>query len=356
MKKLFTLFLAVALLLSLAACGKERSPSQPEPQPDPSGKSESGEPAREEEPASPQKREWSLKPGKVVPYTNTDSLTWDTPYTNDGLWELGTAAEWEAFQSLLQTADVSYLGVAEAPVADTEAEFPVESELKILRALENARPDYFSKFENPATGGNYLIGAYAPDGSQIFVVTYDDFWLTVTFVQNEELGSYIFNGENLNLDLPSLEKYCSDSPLYGMDPGEFVPLGDERLTLPVKRQYGTQEDLDRWYDLIQTAKINRMVFNNMNGTPGELSAGVERQIRTLLQSAEVALYPPETREDPVTGGGVAVIAYDSEGQKLFGAAYIGNWFTVQFGEEDTCCIFNGEGSEDLGYLAAIRPE
>lgn len=362
MKKLSALLLAALLVFSLAACGGGEPPSAPAPQPQsPSSAGEPAPPAPSAggssagNPAAQPKREWNLQPGKVIAYTDTEGLerlTWNTPYTNDGLWELGAEKEWEAFQTLLRTADVSYLEVSDR--VDTEGELPVEDELKILQALENAQPDYFQEFENPAVGRNYLIGAYDPDGNQLFVVTYDGFWLTATFPREEGWGSCIFDGEKLELDLPSLEKYHSDAIFFGLNSGEVIPMDDERLTGPLaKRGYGTQADLDRWHDLIQTAAINRFVVHRTGTEPGELPVEIEGQLRTLLRDAEPALYPPETKEDPVTGGGVTILAYDEEGRRLFTVSYLGNWFTVRFGEEETEVIFNGETDENLNLLLTM---
>ena len=128
---------------------------------------------------------------------------------------------------------------------------------------------------------------------------------------------------------------------------------DERLVVPLKREYGTQAELDRWNDLIRTARINRFMVCRTGAQPGELPVEIEGQLRTLLQSAQLDLYPPETKEDPVTGGGITIIAYGEGGQPLFTAAYIGNWFTVRFGEEENNIIFNGKESEDLALLLTM---
>lgn len=230
----------------------------------------------------------------------------------------------------------------------------METELEILRALEAAQPEFFERMENPATGGTYGIGIYDREGKELLEVGYDGFWFMVSFFTEEKSSNYIFNGERMNLDLPSLEKYRSDSPFFGLDPGEVISMEDERLAGPLlKGSYGTQADLDRWYSLIQTAEINRLAVCRTGAGPGELPVPIEGQIRTLLQSAQVTLYPPETKEDPVTGGGVTILAYGGEGQQLFCVTYIGSWFTVQFGEEEARVIFNGEESEDLAFLLTI---
>ena len=185
-------------------------------------------------------------------------------------------------------------------------------------------------------------------------VGYDGFWFAVSFYTEEKISSYIFDGSRMSLDLPSLEKYCSDSPFFGLDPGEVVSMDDQRMAGPLlKRSYGTQTDLDRWNDLIQTARINRFVVCRTGAEPGELPVAVEGQLRTLLQSAQLDLYPPKTKEDPVTGGGITIIAYGEGGQPLFTAAYIGNWFTVRFGEEENNIIFNGEADADLELLLTM---
>lgn len=349
MKRLFALLLAATLVLTLAACGGGKDPSAPESQPQsPPAGAEPVAPSGSGEPTSQPEQMRNLQPGMIS--ADAIGLIWDTPFASDGLWELGTEAEWEAFQTLLRTGEISHLKVSDA-WADTDAELSVEKELEILQALENAQPDYFQQFENPATGGNYFIGAYDPDGNQLFVITYDGFWFTVTFPQGEAPGSYIFNGEKLNLELPSLERYRSD---FGLVPGEIIPGDDPRLGGLAKHHYGTQADLDRWYDLVETAEINRFAVCRTGTTPEELPVAVEGQLRMLLRSARPALYPPETKEDPVTGGGITIIAYGGQGEQLFSASYLGNWFTVRFGEEETEAVFNGEESQELALLLTME--
>ena len=348
MKKLMVFLLAAALVLSLAACGGGETPSAPETQPEsPFSGAEPVPEASSQEPASQPEREWDLQPGKVLPYDRPERSE-ERPYS----WELGTEKELAEFKALLGTADISYLTACDW--TDVEAELPVETELEILRALEAAQPEFFERMENPATGGTYGIGIYDREGKELLSVGYDGFWFVVSFFTEEKISNYIFNGERMNLDLPSLEKYCSDSPFFGLDPGEVISMEDERLAGPLlKGSYGTQADLDRWYSLIQTAEINRLAVCRTGAGPGELPVPIEGQIRTLLQSAQVTLYPPETKEDPVTGGGVTILAYGGEGQQLFCVTYIGSWFTVQFGEEEAKVIFNGEESEDLAFLLTI---
>ncbi len=350
MKKLFALFLAAALTLSLSACGGGDAPSAPEPQSppvstEPAAPSDPGGPSAGE-PASQPGREWDLQPGKVLRYNQPEEPE-GRPYS----WELGTEKELNEFKALLQTADISYLTACDW--TDVEAELPVKTELEILQALENAQPGFFEKMENPATGGTYSIGLYDREVKELLSVGYDGFWFAVSFYTEEKISSYIFDGSRMSLDLPSLEKYRSDSPFFGLDPGEVVSMEDERLVVPLKREYGTQAELDRWNDLIRTARINRFVVCRTGAQPGELPVAVEGQLRTLLQSAQLDLYPPETKEDPVTGGGITIIAYGEGGQPLFTAAYIGNWFTVRFGEEETNIIFNGEADADLELLLTM---
>ena len=348
MKKLFSILL-LSLLLLLSACGGGEGPSAPVPQ-SPPVSPEVTPPAPEasvgDELVSPPEREWNLQPGKVLRYDRPERSE-ERPYS----WELGTEKELAEFKAMLRTADISYLTASDW--TDMEEELPVETELEILRALEDAQPEFFEKMENPATGGTYEIGIYDREGKELLSVGYDGFWFAVSFYTEEKISSYIFDGSRMSLDLPSLEKYRSDSPFFGLNPGEVVCMEDERLVVPLKREYGTQAELDRWNDLIRAARINRFVVCRTGAQPGELPVEIEGQLRTLLQSAQLALYPPETKEDPVTGGGITIIAYGEGGQPLFTAAYIGNWFTVRFGEEETNIIFNGEESEDLAFLLTM---
>ncbi len=136
-------------------------------------------------------------------------------------------------------------------------------------------------------------------------------------------------------------------PLPDLQPGKILALGDQRLGFaggPGDDQLATQAELDRWNDLIATAPVVRMDFNDMHQEEKDLSVEQEQEILDALRGAALELYPPDHRENPVTGGGYTVVAYDGEENVLFKAIYIGNWFTVQFGTEKARYIFDGEGT------------
>lgn len=136
-------------------------------------------------------------------------------------------------------------------------------------------------------------------------------------------------------------------PLPDLQPGKILALGDQRLGFaggPGDDQLATQAELDRWNDLIATAPVVRMDFNDMHQEEKDLSVEQEQEILDALRGAALELYPPDHRENPVTGGGYTVVACDGEENVLFKAIYIGNWFTVQFGTEKPRYIFDGEGT------------
>ena len=131
-------------------------------------------------------------------------------------------------------------------------------------------------------------------------------------------------------------------PPAGEDTGAGGPAGFAGG--PGDDQLATQAELDRWNDLIATAPVVRMDFNDMHQEEKDLSVEQEQEILDALRGAALELYPPDHRENPVTGGGYTVVAYDGEENVLFKAIYIGNWFTVQFGTEKARYIFDGEGT------------
>ena len=137
------------------------------------------------------------------------------------------------------------------------------------------------------------------------------------------------------------------APLPELRPGRILALGDERLNFNGTRDdevLATQAELDRWNDLIPTAPVVRMDFCEMHQEEKELTVEQEQQILDALRGAALGLYPPDYKENPSTGGGYTVVAYDGEENVLFHVVYIGNWFTVQFGSEQARCIFDGEGT------------
>lgn len=132
-----------------------------------------------------------------------------------------------------------------------------------------------------------------------------------------------------------------------LQPGRILALGDERLNIvsrPIDDSLATQAELDRWYDLIAAAPVVRLDFCDMHQEESELSVEQEQEIMNALRGAALKLYPPDYKENPSTGGGYHVIAYDGEGTVLFHAVYIGDWFWVQFGGEEANYIFDGEGT------------
>lgn len=151
-------------------------------------------------------------------------------------------------------------------------------------------------------------------------------------------------------------------PLPELQPGRILPLWDERLNFngaTDSETLATQAELDRWNQLIPTAPVVRMDFSNMHQAEGELTVEQEQEILTALRGAALRLYPPDHKDNPFTGGSCQVIAYDAAENILFHVNYMGNWFLVQFGSEETRYLFDGEGTtlDDIlsGAAGGKRP-
>jgi len=150
-----------------------------------------------------------------------------------------------------------------------------------------------------------------------------------------------------SVEAPEPESEPEPVPLPELQPGRILPLGDERLNYNGAiddETLATQAELDRWNELISTAPVVRMDFNDMNQKEAELTVEQEQEILTALRGAALRLYPPDYKENPSTGGGCTIVAYDAEDNILFHVNYMWDWFTVQFGLEETRYIFDGEGT------------
>lgn len=124
-------------------------------------------------------------------------------------------------------------------------------------------------------------------------------------------------------------------------PSKIVPVGDESLSFPSDTHAGTQEELDRWHSLISEGTAARINVCNMSESEAELSEGQFNSIMKTLAGAEISIY--EELGNPMTGGAVHVVAYNSKGSKVWHVVYNGEWFMVDF-TSGSVCIFNGEGT------------
>lgn len=141
---------------------------------------------------------------------------------------------------------------------------------------------------------------------------------------------------------PSSEE-APNSPEIAVQSGKVLALGDPQLTgFPSDSAVATQNELDKWTDLIKSGNIASIAVNNMNDSEAELSTETARSIFKVLAEAELKLY--DKLGNPMTGGSIQVIAYDSSGTTLFHSVYDGEWFRVAFADETTAYVFNGEGS------------
>jgi|GEM_PF-6771229 len=122
---------------------------------------------------------------------------------------------------------------------------------------------------------------------------------------------------------------------------KIVPVGDGSLSFPSDTHAGTQEELDDWYSLIGKGSAARINVCNMNDSEAELSEGQFNSIMKTLAGANLSVY--EALGNPMTGGAVHVVAYNSADNKIWHVVYNGEWFMVDLGS-GSASIFNGEGA------------
>lgn len=132
-------------------------------------------------------------------------------------------------------------------------------------------------------------------------------------------------------------------PESAVQSGKVLALGAPEISgFPSDITVGTKKELDKWTDLIKSGKITSIAVNSMNDSEAELSTETARYILKILIDADLKLY--DRLGNPMTGGAIHILAYDSSGMMLFHSVYNGEWFSVAFKGENTAYVFNGEGS------------
>ena len=141
-----------------------------------------------------------------------------------------------------------------------------------------------------------------------------------------------------------------NAPESAVRSGKVLALGAPELSgFPSEISVGTQKELDKWTDLIKSGNIASIAVNSMNDSESELSTETARSILKILIDADLKLY--DRLGNPMTGGAIHILAYDSSGTMLFHSVYNGEWFSVAFKDENTAYAFNGEGGslDELVY-------
>ena len=142
---------------------------------------------------------------------------------------------------------------------------------------------------------------------------------------------------------PPSSELTPNMPESAVQSGKVLALGAPEISgFPSDITVGTKKELDKWTDLIKSGKITSIAVNSMNDSEAELSTETARYILKILIDADLKLY--DRLGNPMTGGAIHILAYDSSGMMLFHSVYNGEWFSVAFKGENTAYVFNGEGS------------
>lgn len=107
-------------------------------------------------------------------------------------------------------------------------------------------------------------------------------------------------------------------PLPDLQPGKILALGDQRLGFaggPGDDQLATQAELDRWNDLIATAPVVRMDFNDMHQEEKDLSVEQEQEILDALRGPPWNCIPRITGKTPSPAA--ATPSSPTTGRKMF---------------------------------------
>ena len=132
--------------------------------------------------------------------------------------------------------------------------------------------------------------------------------------------------------------------------GKILAMGDSEFGIITERKAGSRYELEKWKEIISSPNIATIDACDMHQEEAELSSEQANAIVKILKSADVGIY--ESLGNPVTGGAVWVIAYDSSSTHLFRVLYDGMWFSVAFGTDSTAYVFDGEGTS-LDELSSV---
>jgi len=148
-------------------------------------------------------------------------------------------------------------------------------------------------------------------------------------------------------DSPALTEAELAELFPSLSDGAVLALSDPALRMPAE-QAGGEAQLNRWKETVRSKKTAYLYVCNMHDAAGVFPADRSEQVLQALKGAQPGIY--ENLPNPATGGAVHVIAFDGGGQELFHVSYTGNWFTVQFGEENISYVFDGEKDASLRNL------
>lgn len=153
-----------------------------------------------------------------------------------------------------------------------------------------------------------------------------------------------FMGQSNSSSAPSSPAPSSPAPSTessGVLTGKTLELSNRKLTSFPDRVLGTENELRRWEEVVQSQKVVHIEVCNMNSEEKELPPGNAASIMDILTSADVKLF--DSLGNPSTGGGIHVIAFDESGDAIFHIVYDGEWFSVQFEDETSSYVFDGTG-------------
>ena len=113
---------------------------------------------------------------------------------------------------------------------------------------------------------------------------------------------------------------------------------------------GTSAELERWNNAINNIfEVSKIVIHNIETEERELDFIETTEVINNLRALSPKIKPE--MDNPATGGGFVVYAYDSE-ENLLWRVSPGYWFTVNFGGESIIYIFDTEG-QDLSAINKI---
>jgi len=141
---------------------------------------------------------------------------------------------------------------------------------------------------------------------------------------------------------PSISQGDETSSIPTVQSGKILVYTNEKIAGFPSQVLGTQNELSRWEDIAQSSNIIHIEVCNMENVEEDLPLELAESIVDVLTTAKLKLF--DSLGNPMTGGGIHVIAYDEDGKVLFHTVYDGEWFSVQFENEALAYVFDGSGT------------
>lgn len=295
MKQLLCILLALAMLLTAAACGGPSAPAEapvPEQVPEEESAEEVLPPGQETEEPVPT----PMQAGAVY------GLIAENPYTFPMNRTEATQTELERWQELMGAGQIVRFDARS--MSERNGVVTPANAAAILQMLQSAELSLMEDMGNPNTGGSVELIALDLAGNKLAHCLYDQYWFTVQF--GEEDTAYVFDGSIVDWDELTAQ-------LTAIENIEELPW-EEYLQYIAETKGLTESELRS--------------LENMGYTRGEIAAMSSGELEALLADWQASANP----EAEVSA--MFRLGLDGELQEIAAGGQIGDWLVDELLVQD----------------------